>query len=263
MLLKDKVVVISGIGPGLGIKLALLAAEEGAKGVVLAARGAEKLDQAEQAIRERVRAAEVLKVPTDISKPDQCENLISQTVERFGRVDALINSAYTPGDVAETFEEANLPGWRSVFDTNVLGTLQLTQAAVPHMKQQGGGSIVMISSMVTRKPWGNASYASSKGAIAVAAKHLAAELGKYGIRVNTAAMGWMWGTPTESWMKQYSKEQGVPLETLINNVAANIPVRRIPTDDDCAKAALFLASDYSMAVTGALLDVNGGEFMAP
>jgi len=263
MLLKDKVIVISGIGPGLGIKLATSAATEGASGIVLAARSADKLADAQAQIEALGTRAQILKVPTDIVHRDQCDHLIAQTIKRFGRIDALINSAYTPGDVAETFEHADIPKWREVFDTNVIGTLQLSQAAVPQMKRQGSGAIVIVSSMVTRKPWGNASYAASKGAIAIAAKHMATELGPYGIRVNTVAMGWMWGAPTQAWMEHAAKDSGVPLQTLIDKVAINIPLRKIPRDDECAHAALFLASDYANAVTGALLDANGGEFMAP
>jgi len=263
MLLKDKVIVISGIGPGLGIKLATNTAKEGARGIVIAARSADKLDDTQAQIEALGTRTQILKVPTDIVHRDQCDHLIAQTVEQFGRIDALINSAYIPGNVAETFEHADIPKWREVFDTNVIGTLQLSQAALPQMKKQGAGSIVIISSMVTRKPWGNASYAASKGAITIAAKHMAAELGPFGIRVNTVAMGWMWGAPTQAWMEQTAKDSGVPLQTLIDNVAINIPLRKIPRDNECAHAALFLASDYANAITGTLLDANGGEFMAP
>ena len=96
MLLKDKVVIVSGIGPGLGIELALLAAQEGAK-LAICARTPSKLDEAERDVAALGLGTEVLKVPTDIADREQCRNLVDRTIERFGRVDVLINSAYVGG----------------------------------------------------------------------------------------------------------------------------------------------------------------------
>lgn len=263
MLLKDKILIISGIGPGLGIKLAVEAARAGAAGVVLAARSLDKLEQAERNIGALATGCQVLKVPTDITQATQCAALAEQTVQRFGRIDALVNSAYNPGNVMTPIEDADLDSWRPVMETNLMGTMTLSRAVVPQMKRQGGGAIVMINSLVTRKPLaGQAGYAVSKGALAVGAKYLAHELGPHNIRVNTVAMGWMWGTPVEGYMKQVEATQHVPVEQQKAAVAANIALRRIPTDDDCAKAALFMASDYAAAVSGAWLDANGGEMTA-
>lgn len=261
MLLKDKVVIISGIGPGLGVKLAVEAAREGARAVVLAARGADKLDDAETRIRALGNDCQVLKVVTDIGKMEQCQRLVDETMRHYGRIDALLNSAYTAGNVTESVESSDLAGWRSVFDTNLFGTMQLTQAAVPHMKATGG-AIAMINSMVIRKPLpGQAAYACSKGALATAVKYLAKELGQYGIRVNSVMMGWMWGAPVQGFIPHMAAAQGISEEAVVAQVAANIPLGHIPTDDECARAALFMVSDYARAVTGAALDVNGGEFM--
>ena len=105
MILQNKVVVISGIGPGLGVKLAVEAARAGARGVVLAARGMAKLDDAQARIEALQLPCEVLKVPTDILDPSQCRNLIEQTVAHFGRVDCLVNSAYNPGNVMGNLQD--------------------------------------------------------------------------------------------------------------------------------------------------------------
>ena len=263
MLLRDKILIISGIGPGLGIKLAVEAAREGAAGVVLAARSAEKLDAAELRIRDEGNNVAILKVPTDITQRDQCRNLVTKTIERFGRIDSLVNSAYNPGNVMGTLESNGTEGWQPIFETNVFGTMNLALEAAEPMRAQKSGSMVMINSLVTRKPLiGQAGYAVSKGALGVAVKYLAKELGPHGIRVNTVSMGWMWGTPVEAYMRAVEAEHNIALEDQIAQVAANIPLGKIPTDDDCAKAALFLVSDYANAVTGAWLDANGGEFMS-
>ena len=261
MLLADKVVLVSGIGPGLGIELATLAAVEGAGGLAIAARTPAKLDAAEAAIRSRGLATRVLKVPTDIADAAQCRRLVDAAVGAFGRVDALVNSAYVAGKF-EPMESADLADWRATLDVNLVGTMQLTQAVIPVMKRQGGGAIVMINSMVTRKPFPHQSgYAVSKSALTTAAAQLAFELGPYNIRVNSAYMGWMWGPPVESFLKTAAEQQGTTVEALAAGIATSIPLGRIPDDAECAKAALFLVSDYAAVITGAALDVNGGEFL--
>jgi len=261
MLLQDKVVIVSGIGPGLGIELSTLAAREGARGVAVAARTASKLDDAEAAIRAAGLDTVVLKVPTDIADRAQCERLVERTAAAFGRIDALVNSAYVPGQFGPV-ESADLDDWRGILEVNLFGTLQLTRAVIPVMKKQGGGAIVMISSMVTRKPMPHqGGYMMSKAALSGATAQLALELGRYGIRVNTAYMGWMWGPPVEGYLRDAAAKQGTTVEALAKGIARSIPLGRIPDDADCAKAALFLVSDYACVVTGAALDVNGGEFL--
>jgi NAD(P)-dependent dehydrogenase (short-subunit alcohol dehydrogenase family) len=263
MLMRNKVVIVSGIGPGLGIKLAIEAAREGAHSVVVAARTSAKLDAAEQQIQALGVDCQVLKVVTDITDRAQCRHLAAQTIERFGRIDALVNSAFVHGAFPEAIEEADLDGWRSVFDTNVFGTMTLTQEVVPHMTKQGRGAIVMINTQAARKPFpGEAGYAASKGALAVAVKYLARELGPHGIRANSIHMGWMWGAPVQQYVQQAAAAHSVPEEQIIAPITANIALGRIPTDDDCARAALFLVSDYANVITGATLDANGGDFMA-
>ena len=261
MLLQDKVVIVSGIGPGLGQELSTLAAKEGAAAVVMAARTPAKLDTAEAEIRELGLDTPVLKVPTDIADAAQCQALAEQTVAEFGRIDVLFNSAYDPG-AFEPIESADLAGWRRAMDVNFFGTMQLTQACVPAMKASGGGAVVMIATMVEHKPLATqGGYGSSKSALRSATKHLALELGQYNIRVNSCHMGWMWGPSVEMYFDWQAQESGRPREELVAEVARNIPLGHIPDDGDCAKAAMFLGSDYAAVVTGAALDVNGGEFM--
>lgn len=261
MLLKDKVVIVSGIGPGLGQELSTLVAKEGAAAVVLAARTPAKLDVAEQEIRALGLGTAVLKVATDIANEAQCKALADRAVQEFGRIDVLFNSAYDPGSF-EPIEEASMEGWRRAMDVNFFGTMYLTQACVRHMKNSGGGAIVMIATMVEHKPLATqAGYGSSKSALRCATKHLALELGKYNIRVNSCHMGWMWGPSVEGYFNWQAKATGKSQQELIAEVTRSIPLGVIPDDGECAKAAIFLGSDYSSVVTGAALDVNGGEYM--
>ena len=178
----------------------------------------------------------------------------------FGRIDVLFNSAYNPG-AFEPIETASMDGWRQAMDVNLFGTMYLTQACIPHMKEVGG-SVVMIATMVEHKPMATqGGYGASKMALRAATKHLALELGKYNIRVNSVHMGWMWGPNVEMYFNWQSQSTGRSQEELIAEVADSIPLGVIPDDGECAKAALFFGSDYSTMVTGAALDVNGGEYM--
>ena len=111
MLLEGKVIVVSGIGPGLGVKLAVEAAREGARGVVLAARSREKLDDAEERIRAIGGTCETLKVATDIRDAAQCQRLADAALERFGRMDGLVNSAFEHG-AFEPVDSGDVRQWQ-------------------------------------------------------------------------------------------------------------------------------------------------------
>lgn len=261
MLLQDKVVIVSGIGPGLGQELSTLAAKEGASAVVIAARTPAKLDTAEAEIKALGLGTQVLKVVTDIADPGQCQALADATMKAFGRIDVLFNSAYDPGTF-EPIAEADLVGWRRSMEVNFFGTMQLTQACIPAMRAAGGGAIVMIATMVEHKPLATqGGYGASKSALRTATKHLALELGADNIRVNSCHMGWMWGPAVAGYFDWQSQASGRSKEELIAEVTRSIPLGHIPDDGDCAKAAVFLGSDYARVVTGAALDVNGGEYM--
>lgn len=259
MILKDKVVIISGVGPGMGRKLALLVAAEGAK-VAIGARSQPFLDELSEEIK--AQGGEVVAVCTDVKSAGDCEGLVEATVKEFGQVDGLVNSAYAMG-AFELFDGGDLNVWRDAMDVTCFGALRMAQAALPHLKKNGG-SIVNIGSMVTRKPLAyQASYMIGKAALQAASKQLAVELGQFNIRVNTTIIGWMWGASVEGYFDTQAKETGTSVEDQKKAVAANIPLGRIPADEECARAAVFFLSDYSSVVTGATLDVNGGEVVAP
>lgn len=261
MILKDKVVIVSGIGPGLGQELSTLCAKEGAKALAICCRTEAKLDVAEEEIRSLGLELPIVKMSVDISDRSQCDAFVSRVVAEFGQIDCLINSAFIPGNFTPV-EMADFDDWRKTLDVNLFGTLNLTQAVIPTMKKQGKGSVVMVNTMVTRKPMPyQGGYGMSKAALASATSHLALELGGAGIRVNSTFMGWMWGPSVEGYLEGEAKRSGVEVAKLRKGIAKNIPIGDIPEDGDCAKAVVMLASDYASAVTGACLDVNGGEWL--
>ena len=258
-MLADRVCVISGIGPGVGQALARCAAREGAT-VVLASRNEETLREVEKDLVEG--GARALSITTDITDAAACRHLIDETVGRLGRIDILINNAYQP-DPYTRFEDVDLAVWRRIYDVNVFGTLQLTQGAVRQMRDQQQGSIVFINSMVIRKMIPQqGGYASSKGALLIAAHALARELGRYSIRVNTVIPGWIWGPSVKRHAAQRAEREQTTIDAIYDDLSRRTSLRRLPTPEDCAEAAIFLASDRAATITGQALDVNGGEVFA-
>ena len=259
MLLSGKVVIISGIGPGLGAKLAMHAAREGAK-VVIGGRSPDKLDPVEKSVRDE--GGEVLRATLDITKDEDCKAITRATVERFGRIDALINNAVYHGPMGDHVLTSDFGFWGPQFDTNVTGTMRMSRAVVPQMEAQGGGAIVVINTMGSKMvpTEAEAGYCATKAALWNITKKLAMEVGPKQIRVNSFHPGWMWGEPVQNDLKSRPEAWGT-LDEAYGRISAMFPLRRIATDDECARGALFLASDYASAMTGASLDANAGAYM--
>jgi len=256
MLLRDRVAIVSGIGPGLGRAVALAFAREGAD-LVLAARTAAALEELAAEVRALGRRA--LAVPTDVARAEDCHRLAEAARTELGRIDVLVNNAFrsAPYDPVET---ASMEDWRRIFDVNVFGSVQLSQAVVPHMKAQGGGSIVMVNSMSMRIIEPNfGGYAASKGALMTAMQTMAKELGAHGIRVNAVVPGYIWGPALARYFEHLAGERGVTPEAVYADVASRTALGRLPDSDEIADAVVFLACDLSRAITGQALDVNAGH----
>lgn len=259
MLLNGKVIVISGVGPGLGQTLAKSAAAEGAK-VVLGARNQGFLDEVAESIRSA--GGEAVALSTDVTSTEQCKALIGAGVEAFGRIDGLVNSAYAHGDWAPA-DVSDPDKMGDVINVICQGALRMAQACAPHMQAVGGGSIVNVSTMSTVKPFsGETMYAAGKGALNALTRHMANDFGKYAIRVNALRMGWIGGAPVYGFIDQ-QVQAGADRETVVRGITDRIPLGIIPPEEDCAKAVLAFLSDYSAVITGTSVDVNGGEYMAP
>jgi NAD(P)-dependent dehydrogenase (short-subunit alcohol dehydrogenase family) len=256
-MLQDRVALVSGVGPGLGRATALALAREGAT-VALTARTEATLHEVAAEIEES--GGRALAVPANIADAGACRRAVEVVAGELGGLDILVNSAFR-GPSFRSFEESDLARWRKVYDVNVFGTLQLTHAAIPFLKERGGGSVVVVNSMSARDiRAGEGDYASSKAALLTAVQVLAKELGRYQIRVNSVVPGWIWGPNTQAHLETRARERGVPLADLVAEITARIPQGRIPTPEDVAEAIVFFASDLTRWVTGQALDVNGGEW---
>jgi NAD(P)-dependent dehydrogenase (short-subunit alcohol dehydrogenase family) len=254
-----KTVVVSGVGPGLGRETALVAAREGAN-LVLAARSEDKL--AAVAADVEAAGAKVVVKRTDIGKAEDREALIATAVEAFGGIDALVNNAAFEASFGG-LEATPDSDFEQAIATNLIGTLGLTRLAIPHLKASRG-AIVMVGSQTMFKPPPEAlqiAYAASKGALLGASRHLAMEVGAFGIQVNTVAPGWMWGPPVEYYMGYLAEQQGLSREEVITTMTKPLAMDFFATDGDVAEVIGFFASSRGKGVTGQVILVNGGEHM--
>jgi NAD(P)-dependent dehydrogenase (short-subunit alcohol dehydrogenase family) len=257
--MRDRVALVSGVGPGLGRDIALALAREGAD-VVLGARTAERL----KAVAAEVEAMDRRAVfaPTDITVEDDCHALADLARDEFGRLDVLVNNAFVQPPF-ETLEEASIETWQQSFDVNLLGQVRMTKAVLPLMKQQRRGSIVFVSSMSARRMRRNFGiYSAAKSALLTTARMFAVELGGHGIRVNSILPGYIWGPSVERYFQHLARRRGITPEAVYEDVASETCLGRLPTSAEVADSVLYLASDLSRAVTGHALDVNAGHWLA-
>lgn len=258
-MLDGKVVVVSGVGPGLGRATALACAREGAA-VVLTARNEARLVDVAGEIE--ALGGRALAVPANIARPDNCARVVREAQAAYGRIDVLVNSAFR-SDSFDTFEDADLDAWRKIFEVNVWGTLALTQACLPLLKAREGASIVMVASMSARKPSlkvPEGGYAMSKAALLTATRTLAVELAPHRIRVNAVVPGWIWGPNVATYVEWQASARGVTHDEVIAEIVVDIPLGEIPPQEDVAESIVFFASPMSRMITGQALDVNGGEY---
>jgi NAD(P)-dependent dehydrogenase (short-subunit alcohol dehydrogenase family) len=255
MILKDKVVIVTGAGPGMGQALCKGAAAEGAK-VVVSARSVDAIEAIVAEIK--AKGGDAIAVRCDVSVTEDCNALAKAALDTWGRIDGMVHSAYYHPDWAN-LDVHSIDQLTQVLDVVAVGGLRMAQAVIPTMKAQKSGSIVNISTLATRKPMpGEGGYAMAKSALNQLSRQLAMELGGSGIRVNTALMGWMDGVPLQS----FFANMGEGGDAFRKQRESEVPVGHIPPDKDCAKAVYFLLSDYASEITGAMLDVNGGDWVA-
>jgi NAD(P)-dependent dehydrogenase (short-subunit alcohol dehydrogenase family) len=197
---------------------------------------------------------------TDITDPAHCERLATTAIDRFGRVDALVNCAALDA-VFGGLENADWDSWHQAVEINLFGTMQMTQAVIPHLKERGGSVVFIGSQAMYWSQVPQTAYAASKSAILGAVAHLARELGPYKIRVNTVVPSWMWGPPVEAYVNMTAKAQNVDPETIVGGIAAQMPLGESPSDGDVAEVVVFFASDRARMITGQTLLVNAGEYI--
>jgi 3-oxoacyl-[acyl-carrier protein] reductase len=243
-----KVVIVTGAARGMGKATAAAFAREGARVVVndLVA------DAAERAAAEiRASGGEATAVVADVSRRADAQRLAAETVQRYGTVDVLVNNA---GILSRTaIESISEEEWDRVMAVNVRGVFLCAQAVLPIMKAKRCGRIVNVASSAGRSvsTFGGAAYTTSKAAVLGLTRHIAREGAPFGITCNSTSPGSM---DTEMVRENATPER-------IGAEIAKIPLGRLGTGDDEARLVLFLASDDASYITGATVDINGGDLM--
>lgn len=243
MRLKDKVAIITGTGKGIGEATAKLFAKEGAK-VVGCARTFENADKVAQEII--AAGGEAIAIKVDVSKKADVDRLFQTTMEKYGRVDILINNAGITDDAR--LVKMTEDQFDRVVAINLKGSYLCGQAAAQIMLEQGSGVILNMASVVgVYGNFGQTNYAATKFGVIGMTKTWAKELSPKGIRVNAVAPGYI-ATPMVEAMP----------EKVLNMMREKTPLRRLGTPEDVAYAFLFLASDESSFATGAVFNLDGG-----
>ncbi|TLS52352.1 glucose 1-dehydrogenase [Paenibacillus antri] len=250
MKLAGKVAVVTGGSRGIG---AGICEELAAAGAAVAVNYTNQESEA-NAVVERLRGAGVpaRAFRADVSKKNEVDRMMDDAAEAFGRIDILVNNAgICPFSDFFAIDEAT---WRRTIDVNLAGAFFCSQAAGRHMRRQGGGSIIHISTVTAfRGGPEQVHYAASKGGLNSLTSSMAVALGPYGIRTNAILCG---GVPTDINRRQFAN--GVPAPKAKSR---GVPAGRIGSPEDIGKAVVFLASDDSEWVTGAALAVDGGALV--
>jgi len=257
-LLQDKVIVLSGVGPGLGRAFGEEAAKLGAD-LVLVSRTERRLEKMAARVRELGRRA--LVVPTDITDEASRAALRDAALAEFGKVDCLINNAFgiPPMDPLTTL---TLESLRAANETNVFAPLRLSAIFADALAESQGSILNINSCVIYSSQPEYAGYKLSKGALQHLSSSLATELGPRGIRVNSIAPSYIYEDVNKAYFDWLASEAGVTHEDIYREKAAPTDLKRLATPDEVARGALFFASDLASAITGQMLNIDCGEFHA-
>ncbi|MBM4442156.1 MAG: SDR family oxidoreductase [Candidatus Rokubacteria bacterium] len=249
--LKGKVAIITGGSEGLGRATVERFARSGAK-IAMCARRADVLDAAAKEIQ-KATGADILAMPTDVTKQDQCEKLVSAVIGRWGGVDVLLNNAGT--SQAQGFMDVTDETWQYDFDLKVMGAVRMCRLAIPSMKSRGGGAIINVTTIGGKAPAPKALPTSLTRAAGInLTKSLAKEYAAEQIRVNTICLGQVksaqWtrrakGGDIDAFYAQMAKDRGIPLG-------------RLGEAEEFADLVAFLASERARWITGTAINFDGG-----
>jgi 3-oxoacyl-[acyl-carrier protein] reductase len=248
MALQDKVIIVTGAAAGLGREYSLRLAREGAKLAIADVR-----DCSETAERVQAAGGQVIALQVDVSDEDQTKQMAKRTFDEYGRIDGLLNNAGMMRDLArESILDIDMDVWDRVFAVNARGTFLGIRAVYPYMREQGGGTIVNVSSGSTLRiaraaNENNPHYVSSKMAITGITRAVARELGEHNINVITIAPG---STTSDT-------DEAIDVEDAIPEPAAALQRRGVP--GDLAGVMAFLFSEDARFITGQMIVVNGGR----
>ncbi len=244
--LKEAVVVVTGASRGLGRAIAEEMARGGAKVVVNYSRSKEPAEEVVKEISES--GGEAIAVQADVSDAEQAQSLIDQAMEKFNRVDVLVNNAGI--NIDSTLKKLSVEDWDKVIQVDLNSAFYTVHAVLPHMTEQGGGKIINMSSFVGEAGnIGQANYSAAKGGLLGFTKTAALELARYGITVNAICPGFI----------ETDMVANIP-EDAQQKLLKSVPLGRFGKPEEIARAARYLVEDGDY-ITGQSIDINGGVYI--
>jgi 3-oxoacyl-[acyl-carrier protein] reductase len=252
MLLNERVALVTGASRGIGASVAEILARRGAK-VAVSARTVSDLEAVAASIRKN--GGEALAVPCDVVEPAQVDAMVETVVKKWGRLDILVNNAGL-GTPAKPVEEVLPEEWDQTILLNLKSVYLCIRAAAPVMKRQKYGRIVNVTSLAGRffSRLSGPHYSAAKAGVVGFTRHMAAELGPFGVGVNSVA-------PSPVLTARVKVKWEARPEEERKRILAGIPLGRLAQPEEVATVIAFLASDDASYVNGACIDVNGGSYM--
>ena len=256
LLLQGRVAAVAAASSGLGKATAMELAREGAK-VAICSRDAARITQAAQEIA-NTTGSEVFPLVCDVSDKADCERFIAETVRHFGGLDILITNA--GGPPAGPAEQMTDEHWLSAIDLNLLSTIRMVYAALPHLRASDQGRVIAITSTSAKQPLDNLILSNTtRAGVLGFIKSMANELGHTGITFNAILPGWTRTSRVDQLLANLSKTRDIPIEQAEAGITAAIPVGRMGAVEEFAAAVAFLASGRSGYINGLAIQVDGGQ----
>ncbi len=255
MLLKNKVALVTGASRGVGAAIAKVLAREGASVVVNYFQSQSKADEVVKSIAQAGGKAIALRA--DVTSEAEVKAMVETAVKTFGRLDVVVNNAlpkyaFNPSANYVSLESVTWENFETQFKGAVGGAVNVVRASLPQMKAQGGGSVINISTNLVYNPVVTYyDYTTAKAAMVGLTRNMAAELGKYGIRVNLIAGG----------LLSLTDASAPTTKEVFEFVAGITPLRKVTTVEDFAESVLLFASEFSRVITGQSISVDGGLTM--
>jgi len=251
----NRVALVCGSTSGLGLAIAKQLVAEGCR-TVLNGRDRDRLESAIAQVKSET-SGEVIGSSADVSKADDCKRLVESVVERFGSIDILVCNA--GGPPSTSFAKSEEQSWQNAIDLNLLSTITLCSAAVPHMQERSWGRIVCLTSVAAKEPLpGLILSTTARAGVLGFSKALADELATSHVTVNVVCPGYMQTERVDDLVRERAANEDRDPNDVLTELVARIPMRRMGKPEELAHTVAFLCSEHAEYITGVALQVDGG-----